>query len=68
MYDYEYNNSTSTLYDIGNKAFTESQWRNLTVGSIVKVYKNEILPADIVVIKSSSENGFCYLSTANLDG
>lgn len=27
-----------------------------------------MIPADLLVIKSSSENGFCYLQTTNLDG
>jgi magnesium-transporting ATPase (P-type) len=30
--------------------------------------KNEVIPADILIIKSSAENGFCYLQTTNLDG
>jgi magnesium-transporting ATPase (P-type) len=30
--------------------------------------KNQVIPADILVIKSSAENGFCYLQTTNLDG
>lgn len=27
-----------------------------------------MIPADILVIKSSDENGLCYLETTNLDG
>jgi len=30
--------------------------------------KNEVIPADILLIKSSADNGFCYLQTTNLDG
>jgi len=68
MYDLEYNNSIALLYDSEFKSFSEDKWRNLKVGSIIKVNKNDILPADIIVLRSSNENGFCYLSTANLDG
>lgn len=32
------------------------------------VKKNEMIPADILIIKSSDENGLCYLETTNLDG
>jgi len=48
--------------------FEECCWKNLYIGDIIKVSKNEILPADIVVIKSTNESGFCYLQTTNLDG
>ena len=41
---------------------------DIKVGNIIKVQRNETLPADILVIKSSNENGFCYLETSNLDG
>lgn len=30
--------------------------------------KNEVIPADLLVVLSSAENGFCYLQTTNLDG
>jgi magnesium-transporting ATPase (P-type) len=30
--------------------------------------KNEVIPADLLVVKSSLDNGFCYLQTSNLDG
>ena len=66
-YDLEYNNSQTKLYNFETKTFEMSQWKYLTVGSIIKVTKNEILPADVVVITSSNENGFCYLSTASQD-
>ncbi len=68
MYDLEYNNSKIKLYNLRYKSFIEDKWKNLHVGAIIKVMKNDILPADIIVIKSSSESGFCYLSTSNLDG
>jgi magnesium-transporting ATPase (P-type) len=30
--------------------------------------KNEVIPADILIVKSSADNGFSYLQTTNLDG
>lgn len=30
--------------------------------------KNEVIPADLLVVLSSADNGFCYLQTTNLDG
>ena len=38
------------------------------MGSFIKIQKNEILPADILIIKSSDDSGLCYLETTNLDG
>jgi len=40
----------------------------LHVGKIIKVKKNEMIPCDIIVMKSSDDNGLCYLETTNLDG
>ena len=44
------------------------KWKDITVGNIIKVLKNEVIPADILILKSSADNGFCYLQTTNLDG
>jgi magnesium-transporting ATPase (P-type) len=30
--------------------------------------KNEVIPADLLIVYSSADNGFCYLQTTNLDG
>jgi len=68
MYDVEYNNSLTQRYNMECKLFNECKWKKLKVGNIIKVLKNEILPADILIIKSSNVNGFCYLQTTNLDG
>lgn len=29
---------------------------------------NEAIPADLLIFKSSNENGYCYLQTTSLDG
>lgn len=62
------NNSVTLLYDNNEKKFLENKWKDLLVGKIIKVKKNEMIPADILVIKSSDDNGLCYLQTTNLDG
>lgn len=48
--------------------FEETTWASVTVGCIIKVEKDEIIPCDILIIKSSNESGFCYFQTTNLDG
>lgn len=48
--------------------FPEKRWEDIEVGDIVKLYSNDIIPADMLLLNSSDENGICHLSTANLDG
>jgi len=43
-------------------------WKDITVGKFIKIYKNDMIPADVLIFKSSASNGFCYLQTSSLDG
>jgi magnesium-transporting ATPase (P-type) len=56
------------IYQDEEKKFIEKYWADILVGKIIKVKKNEMIPADILIINSSDENGVCYLETTNLDG
>jgi len=48
--------------------FEYTAWKNLKVGNIVKVEKDEFFPADLVLLSSSYEDAVCYVETMNLDG
>ena len=50
------------------KKFKYNYCKNIKVGNIIRIKKDELIPADILIIKTSLENGFCYTQTANLDG
>ena len=48
--------------------FLKQKCANIKVGNIVRVGKEETIPADLLIIKTSLKTGFCYMQTANLDG
>ena len=48
--------------------FVKEKCKNINVGNIIRVKKDEEIPADLLIIKSSLDTGFCYMQTANLDG
>ncbi|XP_058193766.1 putative phospholipid-transporting ATPase 9 [Rhododendron vialii] len=52
----------------GDGVFEPTQWRNLRVGDIVKVEKDEFFPADLVLLSSSYDDSISYVETMNLDG
>ncbi|KAL9679933.1 hypothetical protein QQ045_017804 [Rhodiola kirilowii] len=67
MQDVEVNNRKVKVHH-GEGVFRESEWKNLRVGDIVKVEKDQFFPADLILISSSYEDGVCYVETMNLDG
>ncbi|KAK4252586.1 hypothetical protein QN277_014566 [Acacia crassicarpa] len=65
--DIEMNNRKVKVH-CGGGAFDHSKWRDLKVGDIVKVEKDEFFPADLVLLSSSYDDAVCYVETMNLDG
>lgn len=49
--------------------YKTSQWKDIAVGDIVKVYEGEQFPADMILVSSSdTSRGEASIQTANLDG
>lgn len=52
----------------GKARFHRGAWKDLQVGDFVRIYNDDELPADIVVLATSDPDGGCYIETKNLDG
>ena len=66
--DNEENNRTTKVFDRSKKLFNDVKWVDVKVGDIVRLKNREMVPADMLMIASSGENGLMYSMTANLDG
>jgi phospholipid-translocating P-type ATPase (flippase) len=49
-------------------AFVPTEWRHIAVGDLVKVTRNEMIPADLALLVSSNREGQAYVETSSLDG
>ncbi|KAL7621088.1 phospholipid transporting ATPase [Parahypoxylon ruwenzoriense] len=56
------------LQPTGRVRFHRDHWKNLQVGDFVRLYNDDELPADVVVLATSDSDGACYVETKNLDG
>lgn len=52
----------------GTPRFHKDMWKNIQVGDFVRLYNEDPVPADIVVLNTSDPDGACYIETKNLDG
>ncbi|KAD5316858.1 hypothetical protein E3N88_16804 [Mikania micrantha] len=62
------NSQKAAVHSGSNGAFELKQWRDVCVGDIVKVKKDDFFPADLLLLQSSYEDGMSYVETMNLDG
>eukprot|EP00340_Litonotus_pictus_P005602 CAMPEP_0170515458 /NCGR_PEP_ID=MMETSP0209-20121228/1890_1 /TAXON_ID=665100 ORGANISM="Litonotus pictus, Strain P1" /NCGR_SAMPLE_ID=MMETSP0209 /ASSEMBLY_ACC=CAM_ASM_000301 /LENGTH=599 /DNA_ID=CAMNT_0010799959 /DNA_START=408 /DNA_END=2204 /DNA_ORIENTATION=+ len=60
-------NGTETRFFVNGK-WRRTNWGKLKVGDCVMVKKDETIPADLLILECSNENGLCFVDTKNLDG
>ncbi|XP_042502639.1 putative phospholipid-transporting ATPase 9 [Macadamia integrifolia] len=65
--DIEVNNRKVKVHH-SDGSFDNTMWRNLRVGDIVMVEKDNFFPADLLLLSSNYEDAICYVETMNLDG
>jgi P-type E1-E2 ATPase len=54
--------------NIETKGFEYKSSKKIHVGEIMKIFKDDELPADICLLKSSNRSGVCFIDRVNLDG
>lgn len=58
----------SIAVEEGLKQWVPVKWHNLRVGDVVKLQRDEAIPADIVLLHSSGPNDIACIETMALDG
>ncbi|KAE8145737.1 haloacid dehalogenase-like hydrolase [Aspergillus avenaceus] len=58
--------STSTVSDVQN--WVSVKWKDLKVGDVIKLERDQPVPADMVLLHADGPNGVAYIETMALDG
>ncbi|KAJ2860305.1 phospholipid transporting ATPase, partial [Coemansia aciculifera] len=60
--------SSDTDIGIDSGAWLQTEWRHLHVGDIVLLRDGDAVPADVLLLSTSEDDGSCFVETKNLDG
>ena len=64
--DKEVNETRTMIYK--NGVFASVQYKEIEVGHIVLVKKDQIFPCDLIMLSNSNENAIAYIETSTIDG
>lgn len=59
---------TAQAMNLEQKIWANVKWKDVNVGDVVKLTRNEAAPADLILLHSKGANGIAYIETMALDG
>ncbi|KAF5005880.1 hypothetical protein FDECE_7693 [Fusarium decemcellulare] len=60
--------ATTTAKTSSDGDWTSVQWQNVRVGDVIRLRRDDPVPADIVLLHATGPNGIAYIDTMALDG
>ncbi|ORY05432.1 phospholipid-translocating P-type ATPase, partial [Basidiobolus meristosporus CBS 931.73] len=51
-----------------NQSLEDVVCKNIVPGDVLKIFKNEKIPADLMILSTSTEDDTCFVETVELDG
>ena len=62
--------NSSKISSMGSDSenWIKTKWKDVRVGDVVKLERNEAAPADLVILQAKEPNGIAYIETMALDG
>ena len=66
--DIKVNNQTAHIFDIDQRKFVDCPWKEIKVGQIIRINKDEVVPADIIVLEAMDHKHQCYVDNSSING